>query len=231
MSTSSGRLLGLDLADGHIVWQTRLAEGAIGQVLANRHYTVARLDEPSGSQLVVLDTVSGQVIGRRRFGQQNMPNQLVNVALSEEGTIAYTLMNRLFVKDLYEPWKSPPTELTGKPNTDATNFGGMNQPDQLLIRNGRVLSLYDAGKFVRVHDLAGAAAAGNPLATSADSTSVSLRVVGPRLFIVHEQKMTQYNLENENDHYTATPYDVDYQPAHPRDDAGARLRAARQRTG
>jgi outer membrane protein assembly factor BamB len=212
VATTTGRLLALDSGNGKIIWQTRLAEKPIDQILANPHFTVARLDDPAGSQIVVLDTPTGQLIGRRKFGAENMPNQLMNVALSEEGTLAYTLMNSLFVKDLYEPWKQPPTELTGKSSADAMSFSGMTQPDQLLARAGRVVSVYDGGKFVRVHDLAGSAEAGNPLATGANSADVALRLVGPRLFIINGRNLWQYNLADAGDHYDTTPIELDFPP-------------------
>jgi outer membrane protein assembly factor BamB/tetratricopeptide (TPR) repeat protein len=212
MTTSIGRLVALDASEGHIVWQTQLSNSPITQLLANPHFTVARLDDSSGMQLVVFETSTGQVIGRRKFGAQDTPSQLVNAALSEDGSLAFTLSNRLLVKDLYEPWKIPPTDLTGKPDVDPPAFSGLNLPDQLLIQAGRVVALYDGGKFVRVQDLASNQGAGNPLATRAETNNVWLRLVGPQLFIVHSKTMARYNLEDASDSGIALEEDLDFTP-------------------
>jgi outer membrane protein assembly factor BamB len=219
VATSTGRVLAMDAADGHIVWQIRLGENAVNQLLANPHYTVARMDDPAGSELVAIDTAGGRVIGRRKFGPENSPTQLVNVALSEEGMLAWTVTNKLFVKDLYEPWATK-IELGGQDNTDSAPFSGCVGADQLLIREGRVLAAYDGGKFVRVCDLVrapiGADDETDPLATGTNSADFTMRVVGPQLFITHSKSFTRYNLADAADHGAPDPYEMDY-PAHIRE--------------
>ncbi|HSV15552.1 MAG TPA: PQQ-binding-like beta-propeller repeat protein, partial [Tepidisphaeraceae bacterium] len=221
LSTSLGTLMGLKVNDGGIAWQMRLAEGPLTQVLANGRFTVARIDDPAGAQLIVLDTPTGRVIGRRRFGPDGTGNQLMNVALSEEATLVWTTLAKLLSKDLYEPWRNPPVDLSTRPTGEAMNFAGLNQPDQLLVRAGRVVALYDGGKFVRVQDLSNrridpVTPAANPLATGADTTagsaSVALRLVGPRLFITNGRNLWQYNLASADDHYKTLLFDLDYPP-------------------
>jgi outer membrane protein assembly factor BamB len=240
VTTTLGRLIALNTNDHRIVWQTRLsADGPIAQLLSNAHFTVARIDDAAaGAQLIVFDTPSGRVIGRRRFDTDGSPNQLWGVALSEEATLVWTTMNRLLVKDLYDQWKSPPVELTGRGGPmDQSNFTGMNQPDQLIVHSGRVIALYDGGKFVRVYDLSSAAPAaaaaapavvpvvdglaaaaaigGVPLATGADARNpgpVSLRLVGSRLFILNGRAMWQYSVDHANDHYNTQGYQFDRTP-------------------
>jgi hypothetical protein len=214
VATSTGRVLALDVADGHIVWQIRLSENAVNQLLANPHYTVARIDDPAGSTLVAIDTAGGRVIGRRKFGPENSPTQLVNAALSEEGMLAWTVTNKLFVKDLYEPWATK-IDLSGQDNTDSAPFSGCVGPDQLLIREGRVLAAYDGGKFIRVCDLvrspSGADDQTDPLATGTNSADFTMRVVGPQLFITHSKSYSRYNLSDPNDHIEAERWgDQDY---------------------
>jgi outer membrane protein assembly factor BamB len=213
VSTSSGRLLGLDMASGQIVWQARLVDKAIDRLDVNSHFTMARLDDAAGSQIVVLDTDTGHIIGRRKFGADNSTNQLVNAALSEEGMLAFTLSNRLLVKDLYEPWKTAPSELTGKANADVMSFIGLTQPNQLMVRNGRVISLYDSGKFARVHELVTSGEAGVPLGTGAESNNaVGLQLAGEQLYINNGKTLWHYNLADPNDHFSTDAYDLDYPP-------------------
>ena len=155
------------------------------------------------------------MIGRRKFGQENSSTQLVNAALSEEGMLAWTVQNKLFVKDLYEPWAALPLELGGNANTDAAPFSGCVGPDQLLIRQGRVLAAYDGGKFIRVCDLVreptGADDQSDPLASGTNSTDFTMRIVGPQLFITHSKSYSRYNLSDPNDHVAADPWgDQDY---------------------
>ncbi len=204
VGTTIGRLLGVDTADGHIAWQLRLSETPINQLRANPHFVVVRIDDSDGAQLVVLRTADGQIIGRRKFAVDSPANQLVNFALSEDGTLAYTLFTKIFVKDLYEPWKVTPVEVPAR--GDAAPFVGLGAADQLLVRQGRLFALYDGGKFIRVHDLAGGDDP-DPIGTGADSNSVSIQTVGPRLFIVHDKTYRQYNLDNPADHYEPIPYE------------------------
>ncbi len=212
ISTSSGRIAALDSRNGQILWQTRPADHAVDQLLANAHFTVARMDDPGGSMIAVFDTPSGRVIGRRLYGPDSSQRQLVNVALSEDATLAVTLTNQLLVKDLYDPWKPGFTELVAQANRDNAPYVGLNQPDQLLIKAGRLACLYGSAEYARGYDLSKNIDPTNPLATRADSLSVSLRLVGPRLFISTSNRMLQYNLQDATDHYEADPGLVDFPP-------------------
>ena len=212
IGTSIGRIFAIDSTTGKVVWASRPADHAVDQLLVNNRFTVARLNDTGGSQLLVLDTVDGHVIGRRKFGADGSATQLVNAALSEDATLAFTLFNRLMIKDLTEPWKDAPVELTGRPNSDSAPFVGLDQADQLLIHGGRVIALYDGGKFVRTRDLTSMNDPETPLATGADSAAVSLRLVGPRLFAAFDKSFRQYNLSDHSDHYAPEPYELDWVP-------------------
>lgn len=212
VDTTLGRILGLNAKTGAIVWQTRPADHPPNQLLVNARFTVAQLNDPNGSQLVVIDTRTGRVIGRRKFGADGTPTQLVNVALSEDATLVYTLFNQLMVKDLDESWKNPPSDITGSPSSDSAPFVGLDQPGQLIVHGGRVLALYDGGKFVRVRDLAVPTSNDRPLGTGSHSNTVKLRLVGSRLYIQFAKSFRQYNLNNPADHYTALAYDMDLIP-------------------
>ncbi len=215
--TSAGRLVAVDAtagpAGGRVLWQARPADRPADALAANAHFTVARMDDPGGSTLAVYDTPTGRVVGRRRFGADNTAGQLVNVALGEEGTLAITTANAVEVKDLYEPWKLPPAPLTPKSNSDAAPYTGLTQPDQLLVRGGRVVALYDSGRYVRAYDLAaGGRDATAPLGTGPGAgANVWLRLAGPRLFVVQPAVVYQYNLADPADACTSQ-YDVNDLP-------------------
>ena len=213
MTTSSGRIVTLNISNGQILWQVRPVDHAVDELLVNRHYTVARMDDPSGSLLAVYDTPTGRVIGRRRFGPDNSPaqGQLVNVALSEESTLAITLYNRVLVMDLYDPWKVAPKELGAQANRDAAPFIGLNQPDQLMIKGGRLACLYDSASYARGYDLSKNVDPTNPLATHANSNAAFLRMIGPRMFVVTGKGLAQYNLQDSTDHYDGGS-GLDYTP-------------------
>jgi outer membrane protein assembly factor BamB len=200
ISTSIGRVIAVDSRNGQMIWETRPMDHAVDELLANAHFTVLRLDDPGGSQIAVYDTPTGRIIGRRRYGPDNTPRQLVNVALSEEGTLALTLFNQIWVKDLYDAWKVPPVELSAQANRDAAPFVGLSQPDQLLIKAGRLVCLYDSGSWARGYDLSKNADPTNPLDTRAPSAAVSMRFVGSKVFIVTANDSMQYDLADSTGH-------------------------------
>ncbi len=212
ISTSSGRVISLQNHNGQPIWQSRLIDRAVDQLLANAHFTVVRLDDASGSQIVVYETPTGRLIGKRRFGPDNSQNQLVNVALSEEATLALTLYSRVVVKDLYDPWRPAPVELVAQANRDAAPFVGMNQADQLVVKSGRLVCLYDNGSYARAYDLSKNADPTNPLQTGASTNAVSLRVVGKRVFILTSSMMIQHNLDDASDYYSSEPGLVQFVP-------------------
>jgi hypothetical protein len=154
------------------------------------------------------------VIGRRKFGPEGTPNQLVNVALSEEATLAFTLLNRLQVKDLYEPWKNIPIDLVARVNQDNAQFAGLNAPDQLLVRGGRLVCLYSGGRYLRGFDLTGVSDPTPPLNTHSNLPAVWLQMVGPKVFVVRTTGLELYNLADANDHDSKqVPYENDGIPS------------------
>jgi hypothetical protein len=212
VATSTGRIISLTTRNGESVWQTRLIDRAVDQLLANPHFTVLRIDDPGGAQIAVYDTPTGRLIGKRRFGPENSQTQLVNVALSEEATLALTLYSRVVVKDLYDAWKPAPVELVAQTNRDAAPFVGMNGADQLAVKGGRLVCLYDSGSYARAYDLSKNADPTNPLATAATSSDVGFQMVGSRMFIRTSSRMLQYNLQDPTDHYEQDPGIVSFPP-------------------
>ena len=178
----------------------------------NPHFTVARLDDAGGSQIAVYDTPTGRTIGRRRFGADATAMQLVNLALSEEATLVVTLYNQLMYKDLYEDWKTPLLPLVAQNNRDVAPYLGLTQPDQLLVHGGRVATLYDAGGLARAYDLSTSGDPTDPKNTKGTSTTVSMRMIGPRLFIQAQRGIQEYNLQDSSEHYEGTIGESDFSP-------------------
>jgi outer membrane protein assembly factor BamB len=193
--TSTGRVATLDARNGQLIWQTRPADHAVDQLLANAHYTVARMDDPAGSLLSVFDTPTGKCLGRRVFGPEGSPRQLVNTALSEESMLGITLFNAVMIKDLYDPWKAQFIELNAVANRDAAPFVGLSQPDQVLIKAGRLACVYAGGQQARAYDLSKNSDPSNPLSTGTDTPEVSLQLIGYRLFIITPSNVHQYGLQ------------------------------------
>jgi outer membrane protein assembly factor BamB len=175
VTTTTGRVFCVELSGknaGHIAWQTRLSDRPADRLVANDDFTVVKVSDATSVRLVCLDTVSGQIRGTKSFslGNGDFP---VNLALSADGTLVYTLPTRLVLKDLYKPWDAADSERNasagGMVPSDAVNpmpFRNASGPDQLIISEGRILALADMGsaqvndrtglggmKYVRVHSL------------------------------------------------------------------------------
>jgi hypothetical protein len=207
LATSTGRILCLNLSDGGNAWQTRLSNSPADRLLANEDFTVLRLVDNLSVQLVVLDTFSGAVLLRQSFSQQPAPNAAapfpvvpLNLALSADGTLVYTLPDRIRARDLYEPSKEKfvdPQQQQPPPPNAAAPFAGCTQPDQLLITEGLILALSDNGQFVRVHSLETGLTRSQPLQTyTTNASPVSLRVVGPHLYVIGRESVASYDLDH-----------------------------------
>ena len=208
VTTSTGRLLCASLEDGKIAWQTRLTDRAFDRLVANEEFAVARVTDDTSVRLVALDSFTGQVRGTKAFSPQvNLAPQ--NLALSADGTLVYTMPDRLVLKDLYKPWAEAERQVTAQPGQ--MPFLGATAPDQIVIAEGRILALADDGneKFVRVHSLetgqpqtvtteAGQAVE-RRLGAGTKAWSVSLRVVGPRLYVFNGNTVRAYNLERADE--------------------------------
>ncbi len=101
--TTTGRLLSAELKDGRVAWQTRLAAGALDRVAATEDFTAVKATDDAGVRLVALDTFTGQIRGTKTFNVQTGLTP-VNIPLAADGTLVYTLPDRLVLKDLYKPW-------------------------------------------------------------------------------------------------------------------------------
>ena len=218
LSTSSGRIVCADLAEGKVVWQARLSERPIDRVVANEDFTVARVSDSSSVRLIALDTFSGETRGSTSFPLNDNPMVPVNMALSADGTLVYTLPNALCLKNLYTPWPDPSDrQITGAAPLFKSGDGAASGPDQLVIAEGRILALADDGaqnggqggtpKSVRVYSLE----TGNPVPlrfaspqgnaevdrvlSAGSSWDATLRVVGSHLYVFGPDGTAAYNLD------------------------------------
>jgi outer membrane protein assembly factor BamB len=215
VSTSTGRLLSADAASGRITWQTRLSDRALDRVVATEDFAVARASDESTVRLIVLDTFTGQHIGTKPFAVQ--PSIVpMNLALSADGTLVYTLPTALVLKDLYKAWNDPGSEKTIPGPAQQPPYTGATRPDQLVIAEGRILALADGGpqigvipdKYVRLHSLEtglalplryktgkGDEEIDRILTTANKGWDVGLRVVGSHLYVVGSRAVVSYNLD------------------------------------
>lgn len=211
-TTSTGRLLALDLATGNLAWQTRLLDNLpIDRIVANSDFAVARTITDSDVQLVVLDTYGGKLITRRVFATSTA-NVPVNFALAPDGTLVYALPDRLCAKDLYEPGDQLTWEATGQ-TPGRRIFQNAIHPDQLKIADGRVLIVSNEGTdkpFVRLHSLEtgrpiryaqgpGGQEIDAPLQTEATGTEVRLFLHRPYLYVMSQQMVIAYNLDRPDE--------------------------------
>ena len=164
--------------------------------------------------LEAVDTFSGHVRGSTSFAR-NTNSFPQNLALADDGTLVYTLPDRICFKDLFKPWSQHPIEQR-LPNGTATFFG-MIGPEQLLIAGNRVVALADSGgtngageKFIHVYALDSGNAVNVTvgdkqqveLALSAATKQVRTRlvVVGTRLFSIAPDACMSYDLANLDQH-------------------------------
>jgi outer membrane protein assembly factor BamB len=222
LSTSSGRIVCADLAEGKVVWQARLSEHPIDRLVANEDFTVARVSDSTSVRLVALDTFSGETRGSKSFPLSDNSLVPVNMALSADGTLVYTRPDRLCLKNLYTPWPDPSDrEIIGAASLPLfkNGDGAASGPDQLVIAEGRILALADDAaqsgapqgggtpKSVRVYSLE----TGNPVPlrfespqgntevdrvlSAGTSWDVSLRVIGSHLYVFSPDGTAAYNLD------------------------------------
>ena len=137
----------------------------------------------------------------------------VNLALAQDGSLVYVLPDRVCCKDLFDAEPKLRFERPVMRGNVATTFAGFSEPDQLLVRDGRIIAVSDGGAFVRVYALSD----GHPLGHGNDdglpwNTSVTpatwnvhLRLAGNRLYITGPQELTNYGLGADPTDYWPKP--------------------------
>ena len=199
LATSAGRLCAIELKSGKIAWQTRASDTSFEQIVNSDDFLAARFTDNFGPQIISLDTFSGQIVWRRIFSPTNGQTP-VNMALAPDGTLLFTLPDRLCAVDLYEPRRD---ELKFGDKIDSPMaFAGANGPDQLVTADGRVLAVADNGQFVRVLSIDSGKEVAQPLSTGASNWNVSLRVVGPRLYVINQHAAMGYSLDHPEESWS-----------------------------
>jgi hypothetical protein len=214
ITTTSGRVASVESNSGHLSWQTRLTDRPIDRIVADENFTVIKAEDDAAIRLAVLDTFTGHVRGSKAYPRDSnsFPQ---NIALSPDGTLVYTLPDRLCLRDLYRPWDQHPIEKVVAPGQ--ATFLGLTQPDQLVISEDRILALTDSGsgdrpgeKFVRLYSLQ----TGEPVllkfgenqldkawSIGTKSSDVVLRVVGRRVYVIAPDAAICYSLDTPDEHY------------------------------
>jgi outer membrane protein assembly factor BamB len=182
------------LSNGQIAWQTRLTDVPFLELDTSDDFVAARFSDDFGSVIVALETFTGQIIWRKAFTPEN--GQIpVNMTLSPDGTLLFTMPDRLCGIDLYEPAKN--FKFGEKPSGDGSQmFAGGTRWDQLVVADGRVLAVADGGQSVRVLSPDKGTEVTTPLATKANTWNVGLRVVGPRVYIINQHAPLGYSLDH-----------------------------------
>ncbi len=200
LATSTGRLLAVDAASGAVAWQTRLVNAPIERLEATDDFIVVRLVDDYAVQLVAIDTFSGQYVNRWSFNN-NAGAVPLNFVLAPDGTLVYTLPDRLCGRDLYETGRAVRFETS---LGQAAPYNGGTGEDQLLVGEGRILSLSDNGQFIRVNLLENGQPLAKPLATGANDWKTRLRRVGSWLYVVSPRTFKAYNLEKPAESWNPT---------------------------
>jgi hypothetical protein len=144
----------------------------------------------------------------------------LNLALAADGTLVYTLPDRLCLKDLYKPWPDP-SDKEVQAAGGAQMFQRSTQPDQLLIAEGRILALADDEarqvRYVRIHSLETGqpvrlryrSAAGEQeidrILVAGKSEKVMMRVVGSHLYLASPGYLYSYNLDRPEESWSREP--------------------------
>jgi outer membrane protein assembly factor BamB len=224
VTTSTGRILSADLASGQVSWQTRLSDRPVDRLVANEDFTVVKVSDESYVRLAAFDTVTGELRCTKAW---SVPGGQVpvNLALAADGTLVYTMPNQLCLKDLYKPWGDPSDKDIPGTKPELRIFDRANQPDQLVIAEGRILAFAVEGtmnvKFVRIYSLEtgqpvllhyrtaqGEQEAENRL-DAGKTDEATLHVIGSHLYIVSHAGVMSYNLDRPSESWQGEPESID----------------------
>jgi hypothetical protein len=220
--TNTGRLLSADAGNGKVAWQSRLSDRPLDRVVSTEDFTVVRASDDTSIRLIALDTFTGQPLGPPKTFSPQMGLVPMNLALSADGTLVYTLPDRLVLKDLYK-WNDASGERPIPGAAQQPPYTGAVRPEQLVLAEGRILALADGGpqiglspdKYVRLHSLEtglalplkyktgkGDEEVDRVLTTFNKGWDVALRVIGPHLYVVGGWAVVSYNLDRPGETWT-----------------------------
>jgi len=170
-------------------------------MVATDDFVAMKLDDERGVRLLVVDSYRCLT----RFARDFPPDprsQPVNIALSADGTLVYTLPNTLCGQDLYDPLELRRFEVGVR--GEGPPFAAATEPGHLMISEGRILAMSENGKFVRLHSTED----GKPLRLRTSGREVDARLgtgalawegtamhpAGARLYVVGQRSLRAINL-------------------------------------
>jgi outer membrane protein assembly factor BamB len=189
-ATSDGRVLCINQANGHLLWQTRLDDHNVDQLLADDDFVAVRsgaaatfAGEQTTAHIVVFNADDGHAQFQRSFGADGGPP--LNMALAPDGTLVWLLIDRIAGKNLFEPgqrlrFETFPWQGQSNARCFGSESGGAMEPDQLLIDGHRILTVADSGLALRAFSLDD----GQPVALPNGATRINLANV-PNRWDVH----------------------------------------------
>jgi outer membrane protein assembly factor BamB len=206
LSTSTGRVLAVNLADGSVAWQERFADHGVDRVAATPDFTVIKTSDDSTVQLVVLDTSTGRLLARRFFtiDSGEFP---INLAVDNDGTLAYTTATRIVTHDLFEAATDPNLQNIQNPQEAMQErpFTDLVRPGQLLLHDGQILAIADGGASLRGYSAQTGALREYTqdsrltpmvLPTERHSDDVLLRIGGDNVYVWSGDSIVSYNTDN-----------------------------------
>jgi outer membrane protein assembly factor BamB len=222
-TTNLGRVVAVDLSDGAILWQCRVVDHPLDRLLATDDFTVIKTHDDIAARLVVFDTFTGKLIGNRvmtvdpTLGDDTSVNPN-NVALGDDGTLAYTLDQQVVIRDLYDCGHDPKMQRLDIHTDDMSGIGrayqDMTRPDQLLVHARQVLAVAQSGRIVCVFSAETGqlrefrkAQAGGPrllpmnLPTGSGTNDTIIRIGGPYIYAWGNSSLVGYNLDNPDIHW------------------------------
>jgi hypothetical protein len=215
IGTSTGRVAAFEMANGQLAWQTRVAEAPLDRLTATDDFVAVQQADDLGAQIVAIEALNGQVVYRKIFVPSGGEQPALNMALAADGTLVWSLTDRVCGKDLYDSTRN----LKFGKFSLADNgqmFNGAIGDEQLIVADGRILAISDSAQYLRVLLLDSGRqdnTVRSPLATQSpqNNWNVYLRVIGPRLYVVNTRNVLGYNLNNPDDTwpgYTDTKWGV-----------------------
>jgi hypothetical protein len=171
--------------------------------VATDDFVALRLEDGSRVQLVAIDALSGQFLGRRAYNNDGTGNVPINLALASDGTLVWVMPDRVCGKDLFEPSDRLTFDTSSGENSAAMIFAGANGPEHLQIADGRIFVQSDNGIYVRVYSLQ----TGQPLrvdnndmrlstGAQAGTWSALVRPSGRKLYVCGKRELASYDMEN-----------------------------------
>jgi hypothetical protein len=211
LATTQGRICCMDSSDGHVIWQCRVSAFGVSTIPSTDDFTVVEFDEGQNMHLVVLNSFNGELVGQKVFSRDSN-NYPLKLALGADGTLAYTLPDRLCLQDLYEsgpdqrgmePKFAEPATTSGTPI-----FLGGSGADQMTLRGGRAFVLSDQGRNVRIYSLDNGKPWPNPDAGGTDNTdailptlsngspNVTMQIAGNYLYLLSPRHLAGYEIDH-----------------------------------